>query len=33
MVNKVDWLTDLNEGLSLAKTQGKTVLLDFYNPQ
>jgi hypothetical protein len=32
MANKVEWLTDLAEGLSLAKTQGKPVLLDFFNP-
>jgi hypothetical protein len=32
MANKVEWLTDLAEALSLAKAGGKPVLLDFFNP-
>lgn len=32
MALTVAWLTDINEALSAGKSQGKPVLLDFFNP-
>ncbi len=29
---EVKWLKDVDEALSLAKSEGKPVLLDFFNP-
>ncbi len=33
MADKVEWVRDYKEALAQAKSQGKFVLLDFYNPQ
>jgi len=30
--NKIEWLTDFNEAMALAKQENKPVLLDFFNP-
>jgi len=32
MASKVEWETSMEKALSRAKTEGKEVLLDFFNP-
>jgi len=32
MATKVNWETEWGKALSRAKSEGKTVLLDFFNP-
>jgi hypothetical protein len=32
MENKVNWETSMEIGLSRARAEGKTILLDFFNP-
>jgi hypothetical protein len=31
-MGEVKWLKEVDRGLSLAKSEGKPVLLDFFNP-
>lgn len=33
MADQIQWVLDFNEALSRAKSEGKFIFLDFYNPQ
>ena len=33
MAEKVEWVFDYKQALAKAKTEGKFILLDFFNPQ
>ncbi len=33
MSDQIQWVLDYKEALSLAKSQGKFIFFDFYNPQ
>ena len=32
MADRIKWLTDLDEAIKRARTEGKPILLDFHNP-
>ncbi len=33
MADRIQWLTDLGEGIDRARREGKPILLDFHNPR
>jgi len=32
MPNQIEWITSMDEALKRAKSEGKPILLDFFNP-